>query len=283
MNEEKKIIIPNRLHYNGNQYVVDHETKTVKLTAEYHKNLLSKKPGEFGGFRKITGSALGDILKLTQFNSPFAAFARIANFRFPVLDPKYVNAGVILEPKILEKIEKSFNLPIQRFPAEKFNYDYFKNNVFFGGLPDGYIAEKKMIIEIKTVGSKKLESWKQGMINVAYLKQAQLYSYLMGAKHFAIIACFLEEEDYKDPNLVDINNRVVKGWPFEVNEEQVLDDMAACKKWYDKYTKLGISPTWNNSIDVDIVKYLECKNYDEWKKLYLEWVNEGKAVAEYEK
>lgn len=282
MENKRQIKIPSRSHYNGLQYDLDYETKTIKLKKEYHQKLLSHKPGSFLGFRKITGSALGDILKLTQFNSDFAAFARVANFRFPVLDPKYVNAGIALEPKILAKLEEKFHFEIKRFNAKDYNFDYFKDNELFGGLPDGYLEEQNIIIEIKTVGSKKFDAWNNNLINVAYIKQAQLYSYLIGAPKFTIVACFLEEEDYVNPENVDINKRKIKNWFFEVNTKQVLDDIKACEDWYKKYTTSGVSPQWNDAIDSDIVNYLDCKNYNEWEKLYLEWVEMGKAVPEYE-
>ncbi|BAP39594.1 MAGa7180 family putative nuclease [Metamycoplasma canadense] len=282
MEEIKNIKIPTRKHYNGNQYNIDFQNKVVRLTEEYHKKLLLLKPGSIGGFRKITGSALGDILKLTPFNSEFAAFARLANFALPVLDKKYVNAGVVLEPKIIDKIEKKFNFNIKRFEAHQYNYDFFKDNTLFGGLPDGYLEDQKIIIEIKTAGIKKLESWNEGLINPAYIKQAQLYSYLMGVKKFTIVACFLEESDYYNLDNVDINKRVIKNWFFNVNEQQVMDDMKTCEEWYKKYTISGISPIWNDTLDQDLIKYLSCSNFEDWKNLYLEWVEIGKAIPEYE-
>lgn len=41
-----------------------------------------------------------------------------------------------------------------RYEANQYNYDYFKDNELFGGLPDGYSPERHLIIEIKTVGEK---------------------------------------------------------------------------------------------------------------------------------
>ncbi|PZW01440.1 MAGa7180 family putative nuclease [Metamycoplasma auris] len=281
-NITKKIKIPQRSKYNGQEYKVDYDNKVVILNADYHHKLLSNKPGSFGGFRKITGSALGDILKLSSLNSEFAAFARIAGFPMPILDRKYVDAGIALEPKIIEKIESKYNFKIERFDAKKYNYDYFSNHDLFGGLPDGYLEDQKLIIEIKTTGIKKLSAWNNNNINLSYIKQAQLYSYLMNVKKFTIVAAFLEDEDYVNPENVDLNQRFVKNWFFEVNEEQVLDDINKCKEWYYKYTKAGVSPIWNESIDSDLIEYLACSNYQEWEELYLKWVEIGKAVAEYE-
>ncbi|AZZ65479.1 hypothetical protein DMC14_001595 [Metamycoplasma phocicerebrale] len=282
MNDQKEIKIPSRYLYNGKHYFLDDENKVVKLEENYHKKLLAHKPGAFGAFRKITGSALGDVLELTKFNSQFSAFARISGFALPVLDKKYVNAGVKIEPKILEKLENKFNFKIKRFDAKEYNYDYFKENDLFGGLPDGYLESENLVIEIKTAGAKKFDSWNNEGISPSYIKQAQLYSYLIGAKRFTIVACFLEEDDYNNPEWVDVNKRILKNWFFNVNEKQVEDDMETCRKWYEHYTKTGISPKWNDMIDGDLIKYLRCHDSKEWEELYLEWVKVGKAVPDYE-
>ncbi|MBN4089527.1 hypothetical protein OF364_00990 [Mycoplasma enhydrae] len=280
--ENKKIKIPPRSLFNGQHYFVDEQKKVVKLEENYHKKLLSRKPGSFGSFKKLSGTYLGDVLELSPFHSQFRAFAKISGFAMPILDPKYVNAGKILEPKIIEKIETKLKSKIKRYDAKEYNYDAFKENHLFGGLPDGYVEDKNLIIEIKTVNKKKLEAWNNGEINPEYLKQSQLYSYLIGANWFTIVACFLEDEDYAKPEWLDINQRILKNWNYEVNRAQVEDDMKKCEEWYRKYTTSGESPIWNNYVDVDLVKYLKCKNFEQWQNLYLEWVEMGKAVPEYE-
>lgn len=66
------------------------------------------------------------------------------------------------------------------FPPQKYNYDYFKEDPIIGGIPDGFIQEKQLIIEIKTTGEKNFEKWGKNGENLPpkYLKQAQLYAYL---------------------------------------------------------------------------------------------------------
>ncbi|MBN0970841.1 MAGa7180 family putative nuclease [Mycoplasma phocoeninasale] len=282
MKEKNSIIIPKRNYYNGKEYRLDFENQVFIVNPEFLKKLQSHKPGTFGGFRKMTGSALGDIMQLTNFNSQFVAYARLCGFNMPVLDDKYIHAGVVLEPKILKKIEQSIGDKIHRYPAQEYNYDYFKENYLFGGLPDGFWEKKKMIFEIKTANEKKLEQWNEYGVNLGYIKQAQLYAYLMGVKSFSIVACFLKDEDYANPDNVDISKRIVKNWNMIVNEAQVRDDMEACEKWFNEYTRSGVSPKWNPNIDHDLVDFLKCENYDEWEALYLKWVKEGKAVAKYE-
>ncbi|WP_158531999.1 MAGa7180 family putative nuclease [Metamycoplasma hominis] len=279
---EKKIIIPKRTFFNNKNYTLDYKNKTLIVDPKILKSMQEKKPGTFGGFKKMTGSALGAIMGLSSFDSQFEAFCNICGFRKPILNRKYVDAGIALEPKIVKIIEKKLNSKLLRYEANQYNYDYFKDNELFGGLPDGYSPERHLIIEIKTVGEKNYENWIKYGVNPGYIKQAQLYTYLIGATSFSIVACFLKEEDYLNPNNVDITKRIIKNWTYILNNEQVQDDINYCMQWYKKYTQIGISPKWNEQIDQDLLKFLECNNQEEWKNLYLYWVDQGKAVLEYE-
>ena len=65
-------------------------------------------------------------------------------------------AGLL--PRIREKIEESLGSHLETYDAKEYNYDYFKDNKFFGGLPDGYSKEKNLIIEIKTTNVKNIEN-----------------------------------------------------------------------------------------------------------------------------
>lgn len=273
---------PNRKYYNDVDYTIDFENKTISLKPDFHKKLLDNKVGSFNGFKKITGSAIAEILEVDSFKSQFAAYARLCGLQLPVLDRKYVDAGVIIEPKILEMVENALKEPLERFPAEKYNYDYFKQNPLFGGLPDGFAKNRKMIIEIKTTNIKNYHNWVAGSVPLGYLKQAQLYSYLMGVDIFSIVAIFLEDDDYKDPATVPIKKRHVKNFDYKVDVSQVEDDIKFCQEWFKKYTTLGKSPQWKSNIDNDLIEYLKCRNSEEWNSLYNKWIEIGKAVVKNE-
>ncbi|WP_245979642.1 MAGa7180 family putative nuclease [Mycoplasma struthionis] len=188
------IKIPSRRFYNNKHYFLDYENKVLRVEENILKEMQSNKPGTFKGFKKITGSALSNILKLTSFDSQFKGFVNICRFDMPIINTMYVDAGKAVEPKVIERIQSKFDEVIQRFEAEQYNYDYFKSNELFGGLPDGYVENQKLIIEIKTVGEKNLEKWTTNGVTPGYIKQAQLYTYLMGAKKFTIVGCFLKKK-----------------------------------------------------------------------------------------
>lgn len=273
--------IPKRHFYNNKDYFLDFEKKILILDPEFHEKLLNKKLWNRFGFKKIGGSSVGDVLAVDKYKSQFQAFCRIAWCSLPILDKKYVNAGIKIEPKVVAALKETLKVDIEQFPPEKYNFDYFEDkDEIIGGIPDGYINEKKIIIEIKTTGEKNYEQWKQFGIPAGYLKQAQIYTYLMGVKKFWIVAAFLKEEDYLNPDQFPIKQRKLKNYPYILNEAQVLDDINTIKEWYKKYTKLGYSPAWDEEKDSDLIEYLKCENEQQYLELLEKWKIEGKFIDE---
>ncbi|RMA77450.1 hypothetical protein JN00_0560 [Metamycoplasma subdolum] len=282
----KNELLKKRRFYNVQDYLLNNETKTLILTPKFHKYLLENK-GSFG-FGKITGTYLGEILETDSFKSPFAAFAKLCKIGMPMLDEKYVNAGKVLEGKILEKISKAKRWEIQRFDATEYQYDYFKDtSSLFGGLPDGYVEDEDLIIEIKTAGIKKINEWEDNLVPVSYGKQASLYTYLNFLKkhkkepkdnelRFLISCLFLEEEDYIQPENVRLEDRRLKTKKIYVNLPQLKDDMQKCQDWYNHFTEKGESPIWKEARDKDLLDFLKCKNQNEYEALLNKWVSEGK-------
>ena len=146
--------IPKRHFYNNKDYFLDFEKKILILDPEFHEKLLNKKLWNRFGFKKIGGSSVGDVLAVDKYKSQFQAFCRIAWCSLPILDKKYVNAGIKIEPKVVAALKETLNVDIEQFPPEKYNFDYFEDkDEIIGGIPDGYINEQKIIIEIKTTST----------------------------------------------------------------------------------------------------------------------------------
>lgn len=136
---------------------------------------------------------------------------------------------------------------------------------------------------------KKYELWNKSNVDPAYRKQAQLYAYLMSKKlnekveMYTIVAAFLKEDkqlninDYLEPEKVDLNERIIKAYPFKVNEHEVLSDIKEVKDWYAKYTQSNTSPQFDRSINADDLEYLSCSNEEEWIALLEKWKAMGKA------
>ncbi|MCK5945956.1 MAG: hypothetical protein KAG04_01655 [Mycoplasmataceae bacterium] len=269
-----------RHFYNNSEYTINTEKNVVELTTAFHNKLLNNEMWFGKGFKKIGGSSLGDVLKLDQWKSQFTAFCRMAWIGLPILDRKYVDAGIAIEQKVLDKIADKLGEPVKGFDAKEYNYDYFagKDDIL-GGLPDGLLEKSGVVIEVKTTGFKNLEKWKQWGIPVAYHKQSQLYTYLMGLNEYAIVATFLKEEDYLDPASYPINQRVTKLWKFKIDKTVVEDDIKKIKEWYNEYKASGVSPEFDIVKDKDQLDYLKCSTEQEWIELQEEWKKSGKIPA----
>ena len=270
-----------RHFYNGTDYEIDHKEKVVKLLPSFHQKLLEKKlwPNLGLGFKKIGGSSLGDVLLTDSYKSQFKAFCRIAWIDLPILDRKYVDAGIAIEPIVISKLQEDKRVEaIETFSAKQYNYDYFKDvDPILGGLPDGLVHPHGIVLEIKTTGAKNITNWKQYGVPVNYIKQAQLYAYLMKKDKFVIAAAFLDEDDYKDPEKYNIDKYPLFIKPYFVNTEQVKDDIVKIKEFYEVVTTSGISPKYDEKLDSDLLEYLECSNKEQWDALVSKWINEGKA------
>lgn len=266
-----------RKYYNGIHYNLDKDSQTLALLPEFHEILLNKKLPFNRGFKKVGGSSLGDVLLTDSFKSQFAAFCNIANLGLPILDEKYIKAGIAIESKVIELIKETSKKEVQVFPPAKYNYDYFANkDDVIGGIPDGFIAETNTVLEIKTTGEKNYDSWiKQGP-PISYRKQAAQYTYLMGATKYAIVGTFLKEEDYLDPEHYPIRERRTKNWIYDLNTVEVLDDITKIKKLYKAWTTLGVSPRYNPTLDADLIAWLECASENEWEALKNKWLESGK-------
>ncbi|AKF41100.1 hypothetical protein MCANUFG4_01491 [Mycoplasmopsis canis UFG4] len=280
----------NRKYYNNIHYTIDWENSVIKLKPEFLSELQTF--SKWTGFKKIGGSSVGDILiKGDPFKSEFKAYCHITKIKMPVLSKKYINAGVILEPKIFDVLRQQYkNIEIENFVASEVGYDYFQGiDDVISGVPDGYIPSMKVILEIKTAGEKKYETWEREGVDPSYRKQAQLYAYLMSKKtnskidKYAIVAAFLKDDkenninDYLNPELVNLYERRMKLYSFNVNDSEVLDDIKFVKEWYKKYTSTDTSPKFNRTINADDLEYLACSNEEEWISLLEKWKSMGKA------
>ncbi|WP_027121313.1 MAGa7180 family putative nuclease [Mycoplasma leonicaptivi] len=288
MNLNQKV---SRKFYNKRDYFIDWDKKVIVLSDVLFEQL--KNGGKFSKYKKIGGSSVGDILiKNNIFKSEFKAFLHITRLKMPVLSKKYINAGVILEPKIFDVLKKAQpSWQIEHIEAEKVNYDYFYDiDEVIGGVPDGFSKPLKMVFEIKTAGEKKYEDWtKNNNIDPSYLKQSQLYCYLMSKKlnekidKFSIVALFLKDDkenninDYEKPEFVNLYERKLQTFSYKVNENQAKEDIQIIKEWYFKYTNQKESPNFDEVSNYDDLEYLKCETEQEWINLLNKWKNEGKA------
>ena len=266
-----------RHFYNQKEYFLDEDNQVLKLAPDFLEKLTIKKLWNKFGFKKIGGSSIGDVLLSDQYKSQFNAFANISWLGIPILDRKYVDAGIAIEPKVIDAIVEKTGKKVTTYDVKEYEYDFFKGkDPVLGGIPDGFIESNKKVIEIKTTGEKNLEKWNKYGVPKGYLLQAQLYAYLMNANSFAIVATFLREEDYIDPENYPIKKRKMKSWNFPLEIDKAEDNILKVKEWYKKHTLEGVSPKYDLKKDADLIEWLKCKNKNEWETLKQNWIHEGK-------
>ena len=265
-----------RKYYNGVDYFIDDEAQTVTLSDNLYDILVNKKLWKGKGFKKIGGSSIGDVLEVDGFKSQFLAWARITWLSQPILDRKYVDAGIAIEPMVIEAIEKKSGKKVETYDPYEYEFDYFKNDDVLGGLPDGYMPELDLILELKTTGYKNLEKWDKWGIPGGYLKQAQLYAYLNGSSRYSIVATYLHPEDYANPAAYPINDRIIKNFNFNLDKRKAEDDVKKVKEWYYKYTSGKVSPRFDVKKDSELLEWLRVSNEEEQLALEKRWISLGK-------
>lgn len=266
--------------YNGVHYDLDKFSQTLKLKDFYHEQLLSAPVGTPKGFKKFGGSSIGNIFETDAYKGKFLAFLHMTRLSLPLFQKKYTAAGEAVEPKIFEEMKKANPaLDIQHIEAAKVGYDYFKGvHDILGGVPDGIIPSKKIVLEMKAVQAKKQAIWEENNnsgVPLDYRKQAQLYAYLLGYNKYSIVAAFLEEQDYAKPELIDVTQRNIGIYSFSIEKAKVEDDIKEITDFFTHYSRTGISPQYDARRDYKVIEYLECHNEQEWEQLFNRWKRLG--------
>lgn len=233
--------------------------------------------------KKCTATRFATILGLNAWASPFSAWCEITRtYEAPFEDTIYTKAGKVIEPKIIDYLNKVMFMDIKS-PTDVYGADYFKKTWgdFFpdqkelGGMWDALGDD--FVVEIKT--TKRAEDWSID-VPIYYKLQACLYAYLLGFDNVVMTASFLEDKDYANPELFEPSYKNTKIYEFKVSEafptfkETYIEP--ALKFWRD-HVETGISPEFDEKRDAEILKVLR-KNVVE-----LEDKEISKLVAEGDK
>ena len=218
--------------------------------------------------KKLTGTRFATIMGLNAWSTPFEAWCEITKtYEKPFEDTIYTKAGKVIEPKVIEYLNRVYFLNLKS-PTDVYGEDYFKKTFgdFFksdkilGGMWDAIGDD--LVVEIKT--TKRAEDW-QYDIPIYYKLQACLYAYLLKVDNVIITASFLEDEDYNNPEaFVPCNaNTIVR--EFKLSEEipdfkEKFVDKAI--KFWEDHVLTGISPEYDERKDVEILKALRTNNVE---------------------
>lgn len=238
--------------------------------------------------KKITGTRFASILDLDRWNTSFKTWCAITRvYEEPFVDSKYTIAGKIIEPKIINYLNKVYFFGDLKSPTDIYGKDYFnktygdffKDVEIFGGMWDAlYYEDGKVaaVIEIKT--TKRAEDWSNGAPNY-YALQAALYAYLLGIDDVVMVASFLEEEDYEHPEkfVPSSDNTIIDEFKISERFPQFQAHIDRAIDWWNAHVVTGISPAFDEKKDEEILKELR-KNTIEADSDIAALISEGEAL-----
>ena len=239
--------------------------------------------------KKITGTRFASILDLDRWNTPFKTWCAITRtYEEPFVDNKYTIAGKIIEPKVIDYLNKVYFFGGLKSPTDIFGKDYFKktggdffpNVSIFGGMWDGLLYDENgnivAVIEIKT--TKRAEDWSNGAPNY-YALQAALYAYLLEIDDVVMVVSFLEEEDYEHPEkfVPSSDNTIIDEFKVSERFPQFQAHIDRAVDWWNAHVVTGISPTFDEKKDEEILKELR-KNTIEANSDIAALIAEGEAL-----
>lgn len=218
--------------------------------------------------KKITGTRFAAIMGKNTWNTPFKTWCEITRtYEEPFEDTIYTIAGKVIEPKQAEYMRRAYFMTGLKTPTDIFgeNYfkktfgDFFKDEPIFGGMWDYLLYDESgkptTVLEMKT--TKRSEDWEND-IPEYYALQAALYAYLLGVDSVMMVASFLEDKDYKAPEAFVPSSKNTIVIPFKVSERYPDFDklIKKAEKWWKSCVEGGVSPTFDEKKDADILKVL---------------------------
>ena len=217
--------------------------------------------------KKITGTRFAIVLGLNPWSTEFEIWCAVTKlYEAPFEDSIYTKAGKAIEPKQAEYMKNSYGMDIIS-PTDVWGKDYFKKTWgdFFkeepicGGMWDfllkGEDGKTEAVLEMKT--TKRAEDWKDDVPEY-YALQAALYAYLLGVDDVIMVASFLEERDYDNPEgfVPSAKNTITVEFKVSERYPDFKEKVARVEKWWNDHVVTGISPQFDEKRDAEILKAL---------------------------
>lgn len=217
--------------------------------------------------KKITGTRFATILGLNPWSTSFEMWCAITKtYEVPFEDTIYTIAGKTIEPLQAEYMKKSYGMEITS-PSDVWGKDYFNktwgdffpDSKHLGGMWD-YLSKDEdgnteAVLEMKT--TKRAEDW-QNDVPEYYALQAALYAHLKGVDDVIMVASFLEEKDYENPDAYVPSAKNTITVEFKVSERypNFAELVAQVEQWWADYVDTGISPVYDEKKDAELLKAL---------------------------
>lgn len=217
--------------------------------------------------KKITGTRFATILGLNPWSTEFEMFCAVTKtYEAPFEDTVYTKAGKTIEPKQAEYMKNSYGMDLIS-PTDMYGEDYFRKTWgdFFPDQPilsgmwdyllKGEDGKTEAVLEMKT--TKRAEDWKDDVPEY-YALQAALYAYLLGVDDVIMVASFLEEKDYDNPDgfVPSAKNTITVEFKVSERYPDFKEKVTRVEKWWNDHVVTGISPQFDEKKDAEILKAL---------------------------
>lgn len=254
--------------------------------------------------KKITGTRFATVMGLNPWSTDFEIFCAVTKlYEAPFEDTVYTKAGKTIEPKQAEYMKNSYGMDLIS-PTDMYGEDYFRKTWgdFFpdqpvlSGMWDYLLKNEngnvEAVLEMKT--TKRAEDWKDDVPEY-YALQAALYAYLLGVDDVIMVASFLEERDYDNPEgfVPSAKNTITVEFKVSERYPDFKEKVARVEKWWNDHVVTGISPQFDEKRDAEILKALRTSTLspdtdikaliDEGEKLKKEIDDVASSVTDKEK
>lgn len=255
--------------------------------------------------KKITATRFATILGLNPWSTAFEMWCEITKtYQKPFEDTKYTIAGKTIEPKQIAYMRKVYVMTNLRTPTDVYgeNYfnktwgDFFHDVPIFGGMWDSLLVDEngkpEAVLEFKT--TKRSEDWAND-IPEYYALQAALYAYLLGVDDVIMVASFLADKDYDNPEayVPTAKNTITKEFKVSERYPNFAEMVEKARAWWMTHVETGTSPVFDEKKDAEILKALRTHNLTpdtdidaliaEAESLKMELDKAASAVADKEK
>lgn len=225
-------------------------------------------------FGKIAGTFLGGIIGKSPWETPFSIATKILRIYDEDIDNVATRAGTVLEPVILNYLNRSGRLVNTQaeeiFPGyEKGSHldwkSHFEDDMFSGHV-DGIAGQCVKasdgfgIVECKTTTRPEYWDFVNNVPPTHYWLQASLYAYFLGYKDIYFTVGILSQDEQDNPYkfVPDESNVKIMKVGLYPDFENIIRQ---ARDWYENYIMRGYTPIpdMSNPIDAKIVGILDAQ------------------------
>ena len=217
---------------------------------------------------KITGTAMGGILGVSPFSTPFQMACSLLGLgREDIGDKPAVKAGKVLETTVIDFAKENW-ADVTFIPAKSLfeertgDHDTwesdFEDTVFAGHVDGMAFGPDRAVCVLEVKTSSNLESWENGVPEY-YQLQVGLYNRFMAQQdHAYVLLGIMNPEALRDPRSWVPSTENVALFRMDIDQQAMDEKLAQAKAWYDEYILNNRTPPYDptNARDVELFNHL---------------------------